>query len=64
MAAGNNSQVKAIFNRCLLNCPNVPLWTYYLSFIKKVALSLCCIAPLFLLSSVVRQGTGQHGSWW
>ncbi|KAK9788841.1 hypothetical protein WJX73_000969 [Symbiochloris irregularis] len=36
MAAGNQSQVKAIFNRCLLNCPSVPLWTSYLSFIKKV----------------------------
>ena len=36
MAADSQSQVKSVFNRCLLNCPSVPLWTAYLSFIKKV----------------------------
>lgn len=36
MASGNAAQVKHIFSRCLLTCPNVDLWFTYLKFIKKV----------------------------
>ena len=36
MSAGNQSGVKAIFSRCLLNCPSVNLWRSYLTFIKTV----------------------------
>lgn len=36
MEAGNQSQVKAIFSRSLLNCLNLALWQTYLRFIKQV----------------------------
>ncbi|KAL5725694.1 hypothetical protein ACHQM5_008810 [Ranunculus cassubicifolius] len=35
MAANNIDATKKIFGRCLLNCPQVPLWIRYISFIKK-----------------------------
>ena len=36
MEAGNQSQVKAVFSRSLLNCLNLALWQTYLRFIKQV----------------------------
>ena len=36
MSAGNQSGVKAIFSRCLLQCPSANLWRSYLTFIKTV----------------------------
>ncbi|WIA36938.1 hypothetical protein OEZ86_008179 [Tetradesmus obliquus] len=35
MAAGNAEGVKAVFGRCLMQCPSVDLWFMYLKFIKK-----------------------------
>ncbi|KAK9861162.1 hypothetical protein WJX84_008660 [Apatococcus fuscideae] len=36
MEAGNQSQVKAIFSRSLLNCLSLALWQTYLRFIKQM----------------------------
>jgi cleavage stimulation factor subunit 3 len=36
MAAANSEAVKAVFGRCLMQCPSVDLWFMYLKFIKKV----------------------------
>ena len=36
MEAGNQSQVKGIFSRSLLNCLSLALWQTYLRFIKQV----------------------------
>jgi hypothetical protein len=36
MSSGNVEGVKAVFGRCLMQCPSVDLWFMYLKFIKKV----------------------------
>jgi cleavage stimulation factor subunit 3 len=36
MSSGNTEGVKAVFGRCLMQCPSVDLWFMYLKFIKKV----------------------------
>lgn len=41
ITAGPAANVKAIFSRCLLSCPNVDLWYAYLRFIKKVRPHTC-----------------------
>jgi hypothetical protein len=38
MSSGNTEGVKAVFGRCLMQCPSVDLWFMYLKFIKKVTL--------------------------
>lgn len=35
--AVNSPEVRTIFSRSLLNCPNLDLWTTYLNFIKRVS---------------------------
>lgn len=40
MAAGNAEGVKAVFGRCLMQCPSVDLWFMYLKFIKKVGVQI------------------------
>jgi cleavage stimulation factor subunit 3 len=37
MSSGNTEGVKAVFGRCLMQCPSVDLWFMYLKFIKKVS---------------------------
>ncbi|XP_021733243.1 cleavage stimulation factor subunit 77-like isoform X3 [Chenopodium quinoa] len=36
MAVNNDDATKQIFSRCLMICPQVPLWRCYIRFIKKV----------------------------
>lgn len=36
MSVNNDDATKQIFGRCLLDCPQIPLWRCYIRFIKKV----------------------------
>ncbi|KAL5726176.1 Cleavage stimulation factor subunit 77 [Ranunculus cassubicifolius] len=36
MAVNNDDLTKQIFGRCLLDCPQIPLWRCYIRFIRKV----------------------------
>lgn len=52
-----------LFGKSLLQCYNVPLWTSYMDFIKKVCLSVASAYFETSLQDVNRQsrfGTGPH----
>lgn len=36
MSVSNDDATRQIFGRCLLDCPQIPLWRCYIRFIKKV----------------------------